>query len=262
MISLGLIGYPLGHSFSARYFNEKFEREGISGHYDLYPIRSIDELPSLLAQHPELSGLNVTIPYKEQIIPLLDEISENAQKIGAVNVVRILRQEDGTPRLTGYNSDTTGFSDSLAPLLRPDIKRALVLGTGGASKAVAHSLRGFGIEATFVSRNPGQHDTEAIGYEDLTEEVISKNLLIVNTTPLGMYPKTEAAPDIPYRFITANHICYDLVYNPELTLFMKKSAEHGATVKNGLEMLHRQAEKAWEIWNRDKLNNRLTSDSQ
>lgn len=252
MVSLGLIGYPLGHSFSARYFNDKFAREGISGHYDLYPIRDIGELPLLLKQHPDLSGLNVTIPYKEQILPFLDEVSDEAKIIGAVNVVRIVRSGGGTPRLTGYNSDTTGFSDSLAPLLRPDIKSALILGTGGASKAVAYSLRGFGIDVTFVSRNPLSQDANMIGYDDLTDRILRQNLLIVNTTPLGMYPDTDTAPDIPYNFITGNHICYDLIYNPELTLFMKRCAGHGATVKNGLEMLHRQAEKAWEIWSSDE----------
>lgn len=239
----GLIGYPLGHSFSAGFFNDKFKREGIDEHYSLFPIENINELPVLIKEHPDLHGLNVTIPYKEKVIPFLSELSDDAREIGAVNVVAI---SDNGKILKGYNSDAIGFRDSIKPLLKPDMKKALVLGTGGASKAVAYVLRNLGIDVRFVSRHKGEDN---FTYEDLTPEVISEYKVIVNTTPLGMWPKTESCPDIPYSLLTHSHLCYDLVYNPETTTFMRKSAEMGATVKNGLEMLHRQALAAWDIWN-------------
>jgi len=250
MVRLGLIGYPLSHSFSARYFNDIFKRDGIAGHYDLYPIPDIECLPDLLARQSELRGLNVTIPYKEKVIRYLDDISDDAKKIGAVNILDIKHDRDGKVVLTGHNSDWSGFLESLVPLLRPDISSALILGTGGASKAVGYALRKIGLNHTFVSRN--SHNTTGcptIGYRDLNGETIRKNLLIVNTTPLGMFPDTEAAPDIPYNQITDRHICYDLVYNPEKTKFMSLCLESGATVKNGLDMLYLQAETAWKIWN-------------
>lgn len=255
MREFGLIGYPLGHSFSGKYFSEKFRREGLQCAYNLFPMPDIGELPALLESHPQLIGLNVTIPYKEKVFPYLDTLSGDAQQIGAVNVIRI---REG--RLEGFNTDWLGFAESVRPLLRPDVRRALLLGTGGASKAVAYALGLFGIKVTFVSRNPGKamRDSESgdvmdiniIGYDSLDKTIMSANTLIINCTPLGTYPKTEAAPDIPYCLVTERHICHDLVYNPEMTEFMRRCAESGATVKNGLEMLHNQALLSWKIWTR------------
>lgn len=239
----GLIGNPLGHSFSADFFNKKFEREGIDEHYSLFPIPSISELPGLIASHPGLKGLNVTIPYKEQVLPYLTSISDEAREIGAVNVIKI---SDGGKTLQGFNSDAIGFHDSIAPLVKPYMKKALVLGTGGASHAVCHVLAKLGLEVIKVSRRSGD---DTISYTEITPELMKESHVIVNTTPLGMWPAVDAAPDLPYNLITPLHLCYDLVYNPEETLFMKLSAERGATVKNGLDMLHRQALAAWEIWN-------------
>lgn len=240
----GLIGFPLGHSFSEIYFTEKFEKEEIDAKYSLFPIENINSLPSLISKIDNLEGLNVTIPYKEDVMHFLDEISEDASEIGAVNVIKI-KNENGRKFLKGYNSDYVGFADSLHPLLRKDIKNALVLGTGGASKAVVYALKGLGINTTLVSRQPKEGD---LSYDDLDNEIMTRNLLIVNTTPLGMFPKVDACAPIPYHLLTPLHICYDLVYNPEVTEFMHRAEERGARVKNGLEMLYRQAERAWEIW--------------
>lgn len=241
MDKYGLIGYPLGHSFSKIYFTEKFQKEGLSSTYELFPLSAITEFPELIEGNPELRGLNVTIPYKESVMTYLTDLSPEAKAIGAVNVIKI----DGY-RLTGYNTDYIGFRDSLKPMLRDEITEALVLGSGGASKAVCHALRVLGINPTVVSRHPSEG---MIGYKDITSEVMAKNLLIVNTTPLGMAPNVDTAPDIPYHLLSGRHICYDVVYNPSETLFMKKGAAAGANVKNGLEMLHLQAENAWKIWN-------------
>lgn len=238
----GLIGRPLGHSFSADFFNKKFENEGIDETYRLFPLDSLEMLPALLSAHPDLHGLNVTLPYKQAVIPFLNRIDADAKEIGAVNVIKI--HSDGT--LEGFNSDAIGFHDSISPLLRPHMKRALVLGTGGASKAVVYVLRKMGIEVINVSRKP---DEGQLSYNQLTPEIMERYHIIVNTTPLGMWPKIDDAPDIPYDLITADHLCYDLVYNPEITTFMRKAAMHGAEVKNGLEMLHGQAIAAWKIWN-------------
>lgn len=253
MQEFGLIGYPLGHSFSGKFFSEKFRREGLPYTYGLFPITDIGELAAMITSRPQLVGLNVTIPYKERVLPYLDSLSDDARQIGAVNVIRI---HDG--KLEGFNTDWLGFAESLSPLLRPDVRNALLLGTGGASKAVAYALRRLGIAVTFVSRNTGKamRDYESgteptmIGYDSLDEKVMGRNQLIVNCTPLGTYPKTEGAPAIPYQLITERHICHDLVYNPERTEFMRRCAEKGATVKNGLEMLHNQALLSWEIWTR------------
>ncbi|MDE7438100.1 MAG: shikimate dehydrogenase [Muribaculaceae bacterium] len=243
----GLIGYPLGHSFSAKYFNEKFAEEGIDNSYRLFPLQSIDELGNLLESYPALQGLNITIPYKEKVIPFLSDISPEALAIGAVNVIKINNYNEGRiPILSGYNTDWKGFSLSLIPLLNESVKSALVLGTGGASKAVCYALKRLGITPHLVSRS---HSSSEYIYKDLNEDIIKENLLIVNTTPLGMSPNVVSCPDIPYHYLTDRHICYDLVYNPEVTEFMTRSAHYGATVKNGLEMLHRQAELSWEIWN-------------
>lgn len=242
----GLIGRKLGHSFSANFFNKKFKEENINETYRLLPLENIEELPEILVKYPDLKGLNVTIPYKEEVIRYLSEISEEAKQIGAVNVIKIVR-ENNLINLKGYNSDCYGFKESLVPLLRSDIKNALILGTGGASKAVAYVLNSLGINITFVSRHPKENQ---LSYENIDEGVLNKNLLVVNTTPLGMFPEVFDYPSLPYQYMTKEHVCYDLVYNPLETEFMKHSEKYGAKVKNGLEMLKLQAIKAWEIWNK------------
>ena len=246
MKTYGLIGYPLEHSFSQKYFTGKFEKEGINARYLNFPIPSINDFPDLFLHHPYLAGLNVTIPYKEQIFKYLDEVDPVAEKIGAVNVIRIT-WDNQKYTLKGYNSDIVGFKTSIFPLLTIDHKKALVLGTGGASKAVVEALKQLNIEFRYVSRTP--KDKNTISYDSLTKEIVSEHKLIINTTPLGMFPKTDACPDIPYDALTSEHLLYDLVYNPEETLFLKKGKEKGAKTKNGLEMLFLQAEEAWRIWN-------------
>lgn len=246
MKTYGLIGYPLSHSFSQIYFTGKFSRENIDARYLNFAIENITELPGLLKQHPYLAGLNVTIPYKQQIIPFLDDIDSEAAEIGAVNVIKIT-WTNGKPNLKGYNSDVKGFMDSLEPMLKPYHSKALILGTGGASRAVAHGLLKAGILYRLVSRNP--QGLSQVGYNDLTPEIIDEYKLIINASPIGMYPKVDKYPDIIYDAISDRHLIFDLVYNPEETLFMKKASEKGAVVKNGLEMLHLQAEEAWRIWN-------------
>ncbi len=243
----GLLGYPLGHSFSANFFNEKFRREGIDAEYRNFELPDIGDLMELLAEMPQLRGLNVTIPYKQQIIPYLTDLDPRAREIGAVNTVRLSYGPDGElAELKGFNTDAPAFARTLAPLLPDRAITALVLGTGGAAKAVSAALGWLGIGHQFVSRTPAEGQ---LAYDQLSAEVMAANLLIVNTTPLGMYPKTDACPPIPYELLNAGHICYDLVYNPEETLFLKKSAAKGATTRNGLAMLHLQALLAWQIWN-------------
>lgn len=241
----GLIGRTLGHSFSRGYFNRKFEAEGINAEYVNFELPDIGDLMEAIAESPNLCGLNVTIPYKQQIIPYLNALSDNAREIGAVNTVAVDYGPDGSIRLTGHNTDVVGFTDSIRPMLKPDMWRALVLGTGGASLAVLHGLRSLGLEAVAVSRTaaPGR-----LTYADLTPEIMESHKVIVNTTPLGMWPDVDSAPDIPYSLLTPSHLCYDLIYNPETTAFMRRSADYGATVKNGLEMLLLQAFAAWRIW--------------
>ncbi len=239
----GLIGYPLGHSFSQRYFTEKFEREGIAGcTYENFPIESIDRLDEVLERHPDLCGFNVTIPYKERIIPRLRSMAEEARKIGAVNCVRV------TPEgLVGHNTDAYGFRTSLLKLLdgaHPE--RALVLGTGGASKAVKYVLEQLGIPFDVVSRKASAGN---FTYDELTSETVRTRRLIVNATPLGTFPKTDECPDIPYEAIGETHFLFDLVYNPPLTEFLRRGRQQGAAVANGYDMLVGQAEKAWSIWN-------------
>lgn len=241
----GLIGYPLGHSFSQHYFNQKFDAEGISARYVNFEIPDIGDFMEVVAENPNLGGLNVTIPYKEQVIPYLDELDADAAAIGAVNVIRITRDR-GRLKFKGYNSDVIGFSDSIRPMLTAGRNKALILGTGGAAKAVAHGLRGLGVEPVYVSRTPRPG---VITYADLTSDVMASHKIIVNTTPLGMYPHVDEAPDIPYDCLTPEHLCYDLLYNPDVTMFMKRSRQHGAEVKNGLEMLLLQAFVSWNIWN-------------
>ena len=240
----GLIGKKLDHSFSADFFNKKFKEEGIDEYYQLFPLPSISDLPDLLRNNPALKGLNVTIPYKKSVIPFLNSISDEAKEIGAVNVIKITR-DNGKFNLTGFNSDCLGFKNSLLPLLCPDINKALILGTGGASKAICYVLKQLNIQPTFVSRSPAEGQ---LTYKDLNKEIIGENLLIVNTTPLGMYPEVNTCPDIPYEYLTNRHICYDLVYNPVETKFMKMALQQGAKVKNGYEMLVGQALEAWRIW--------------
>lgn len=245
MQKYGLVGYPLKHSFSIGYFNEKFSSEKIEAEYINFEIPDINNFPEIIEANPNLHGLNVTIPYKEKVIPYLDELDKQAAAIGAVNVIKIIRNKGGKPKLIGYNSDIIGFTQSIQPLLQSHHKKALILGTGGASKAVFHGLKNLGIEAKFVSR------TARFGmltYEELNAEIIKEYTVIVNCTPVGMYPKVDACPDIPYEAITSEHLLYDLFYNPNITLFMKKGEAKGAVTKNGLEMLLLQAFAAWEIW--------------
>ena len=244
MEKYGLIGYPLGHSFPIGYHNQRFADEGINAKYVNFEIPTIEELNEVLSQNPELKGLNVTIPYKEKVMEYLDYISPEARAIGAVNVIRVVH--DGKKiLLRGYNSDVIGFTQSIEPMLERYHKKALVLGTGGASKAVAYGLKSLGIESVFVSRyeRPG-----TIQYESITPDVVHEYQVIVNCTPLGMFPKIDTCPTLPYEALDEHNILYDLIYNPDETLFMKKGAEHGAAVKNGLEMLLLQAFASWEFW--------------
>ena len=247
MTTYGLIGYPLGHSFSRKFFTEKFEQEDIDAQYLNFEIPSIEEFPNIIASHPELLGLNVTIPYKQQVMQYLDEISPEAKAIGAVNVVRCQRSTvNCQPKLTGYNSDVIGFVESIKPLLKPDHEKALILGTGGASKAIHYGLEEkLGMETLFVSRTSREN---MITYNDITKDLLQDYTVIVNCSPVGMFPKVDECPALPYEAMNENHLLYDLVYNPLETLFMKKGAAQGATVKNGLEMLHLQAIASWEFW--------------
>lgn len=241
MDKYGIIGYPLGHSFSRAFFTEKFQREHIDAEYVNFEIPSADMLPGIVQANPNLRGLNVTLPHKEAVIPMLDELSDEAKEIGAVNVIRV---RDG--RLKGFNSDIIGFMDSIRPLLKPWHQHALVLGTGGASRAIRVGLQRLGIQWTYVSRTPAPG---RLTYADLTSELMEHYQVIVNCSPVGMFPRVDACPDIPYQLLTGRHLLYDLVYNPQETLFLKRGAEHGAAVKNGLEMLHLQALASWRFWN-------------
>ncbi|MDD6908057.1 MAG: shikimate dehydrogenase [Bacteroidaceae bacterium] len=244
----GLIGYPLGHSFSRNFFNEKFASENIQAEYVNFEIPSIEQFPEIIRANPNLAGLNVTIPYKEAVIPYLNRLDTDAAAIGAVNVIRINRISPKETELVGCNSDVIGFSRSIEPLLEPHHKKALILGTGGASKAVNFGLKKLGLETLFVSRS--RHDEHTLTYQELTPELMDEYKVIVNTTPVGMYPNADEYPDIPYECLTHKHLLYDLLYNPDTTLFMKKGSEQGAVVKNGIEMLLLQAFEAWDIWNR------------
>lgn len=247
MQKYGLIGFPLGHSFSKTYFNQKFEAEKIDAEYLNFEIPTIKELKNVLKENPELRGLNVTIPYKEQVIPYLDDLDEDARLIGAVNVIKFTKGLFGKTKLKGYNSDIIGFKQSIEPLLTESHRKALILGTGGASKAVFQGLKQLGVGSTLVSRKPKEF---CITYEEITPKTMEQYTVIVNTTPLGMFPNVNACPNIPYDLLTSKHLLYDLLYNPDETLFMKKGKEKGATVKNGLEMLLLQAFAAWEIWHK------------
>lgn len=233
----GIIGYPLHHSFSAKYFSEKFKREGIEAEYSLYPIGMEDLRLKIKDLFHRLDGMNVTMPYKQTIIPYLDRLDETAEAVGAVNVVH---------KRVGYNTDCIGFMESIKPLLRDSDRKALVLGTGGASKAVCYGLKQLGIAPTLVSRTPKDG---MIGYSDLTEGLMAEHTIIVNCTPLGMVPDTESYPPIPYELISAQHLLFDCIYNPEETVFLRKGRAQGAKTQNGIEMLYGQAKAAWKIWN-------------
>jgi shikimate dehydrogenase len=247
MDKYGLIGYPLGHSFSVNYFNQKFADECINAKYINFEIPTIESLMEVLSANPELKGLNVTIPYKEKVIEYLDQLTPEARAIGAVNVIRV-RRNGNNVKLKGYNSDVIGFTQSIEPMLDDYHKKALILGTGGASKAINYGLKSLGLETIFVSRyeRPG-----TVCYKDITPEVVKEYNVIVNCTPLGMFPKTDACPQLPYEAMDERNILYDLIYNPDETLFMKRGAQQGAQVKNGLEMLLLQAFASWEFWNEE-----------
>ena len=247
MKKYGLIGFPLEHSFSRNYFTQKFKSENLLNcAYTNYPIENIQLLSKIIDDNPELVGLNVTIPYKQQVLEFLDRIDNEASEVGAVNTIKIIR-EGISYRLHGFNTDIHGFEKPLLENLKPIHQSALILGTGGASKAVAYILRKQGISFQWVSRKP--KNKAILSYSDLTPELISESKLIINTSPLGMYPGIDKCPAIPYESIGPDHILYDLIYNPEKTLFLKKGEQKKATVINGLPMLYIQAEKAWEIWN-------------
>ncbi|WEK35414.1 MAG: shikimate dehydrogenase [Candidatus Pseudobacter hemicellulosilyticus] len=245
MRRFGLIGYPLSHSFSQRYFTEKFHQEQITGCvYENFPLQQISELTAVLAQQSGLNGLNVTIPYKEQVLSFLHHRNEVVQEIGACNCIRIRNGE-----LTGFNTDVIGFEQSLLQYLQPAHRKALVLGTGGAAKAIHYVLRKHGIEFLEVSRTPAPGNNRQLSYEQVTELIVKEYTLIVNTTPLGMYPNVDNAPELPYAALTPAHYLFDLVYNPAMTLFLQRGADRGAAVKNGMDMLVIQAEESWRIWN-------------
>jgi shikimate dehydrogenase len=243
MTEFGLIGRQISYSFSKQYFTNKFKNEDLNCSYNNFDLKDIIEFPNILSTHPKLKGLNVTIPYKEEIIPFLDKLSEYAQKIGAVNTIKI--EKGGI--LTGYNTDYYGFKKSLQPHLKPHHKKALILGTGGASKAVAFALEQLEIPYSFVSR----HYTDRVNfiYTNLNQQVISSHQIVINCTPLGTYPDIEVCPDIPYEFIGNQHLLFDLIYNPAETRFLQLGKSQGAQILNGLQMLEFQAEKAWDIWN-------------
>lgn len=240
----GLLGRDISYSFSRGYFTGKFDKLELEDHkYQNFDIASIDKFPEVIGSKSNIKGMNVTIPYKQEVMPFLNELDETAKEIGAVNVIHI--QSDSS--LKGYNTDAYGFENSLKPLLKNHHKKALILGTGGASKAIAYVLKKNKIDFKFVSRNPSSADQ--ISYSDIDESIMYDYHIIINCTPLGTSPKTELCPDIPYQFITDKHLLYDLIYNPEVTTFLSKGREKGAIIKNGLEMLELQAEESWRIWN-------------
>lgn len=250
--TFGLIGYPLSHSFSQRYFTEKFRREGIqNAEFVNFSMEDISSLPELIKANPQLLGLSVTIPHKRSVLPLLNEIDDTASDIGAVNCIKIIRSGDQITT-KGFNTDAAGFYGSLQPLLQPHHLKALILGTGGAARAVSFVLDMSNIIFSYVSRtankNPGRG--KILSYADLNAQIIQEHTVIINTTPLGMHPAVDSFPEIPYEALTEKHLLYDLTYNPEETMFLKKGKTRGATIKNGYEMLCLQAEAAWKIWNK------------
>lgn len=253
-VKYGLLGHPLGHSFSRGFHNDRFEKLGINAVYENFDLPSVDLLPGVIQENADLRGLNVTIPYKQEVMQFLDELDPVAERIGAVNTIRIERvgEEAGKTklpgcRLKGYNTDIIGFRDSIRPMLNDSHRHALILGTGGASKAIRVALLDMGITPVYVSRTAAEG---RLTYADLTPEVMAKYTVIVNCTPLGMFPKVDTCPDIPYHLLTPEHVIFDAVYNPEETLFMQKAAAQGAKTKCGLEMLVGQALASYEIWTR------------
>lgn len=239
----GLIGYPLSHSFSKKYFTEKFQKEGLTGcRYELFPLADITKLPGLIDENPDLEGFNVTVPYKKQVLSYITDKTNIPLTLDACNCVKIVNR-----KLIGYNTDIIGFEKSILPLLKPHHKKALVLGSGGAAAAVVFVLEKLNIIYKIVSR--GKSGADILSYKDLNEAVIGSYQIIINTTPLGMYPKVDSFPDIPYQYITGDHLLYDLVYNPVNTAFLKKGEKQGAAIFNGEQMLKLQAEESWEIWN-------------
>lgn len=250
MDTYGLIGYPLKHSFSRKYFTEKFQRENINAEYLNFEIDNVSLFASIIDCHPQLKGLNITIPYKEKVIPFLHEIDDSAKEIGAINVIKITRKGEQA-ELKGYNSDIIGFQNSIAPLINKEThKKALILGTGGASKAVKKGLENLGLETIYVSRSPKQGQLQ---YSDIDKSILLEYTVIVNASPVGTYPDINNAPDIPYHLLTEDNLLYDLVYNPKETLFLKRGKQQGSSVKNGAEMLELQALAAWNIWNNKNL---------
>jgi len=245
MDKYGIIGFPLKHSFSYKYFGEKFKKENIDAIYSNYEIEKIELFPKIIETELNLKGLNVTIPYKEQVITYLDEMDATAYGIGAVNVIKIT-DKNNKKHLKGYNTDLIGFRESIKPLLKADIhKKALILGTGGASKAVKYGLESLGIETKYVSRTS---KNGAISYNELTESVMNDYMVIVNASPVGTFPNIDEAPAIPYNYLTNEHILFDLVYNPPVTKFLQLGTQKGCITKNGKEMLELQAQAAWKIW--------------
>ncbi|MCH5217241.1 MAG: shikimate dehydrogenase [Muribaculaceae bacterium] len=244
MREFGLIGRGIGHSFSAGFFNDKFSREGIDARYISFDLEDISMVTDILATHPLIKGFNVTSPYKRDIIPILHSLSPEARELNAVNVVKVGRRTDGSPLLEGHNTDCAGFGLTL-PSLLPPASRALVMGTGGASSAVTLALRKLGVPYLVVSRTP---EGQEIGYEEMNRLLPGYNLL-VNATPLGMHPRIDACPPVDFEAVGSSHICYDLIYNPPESLFLRKASEKGARTVNGLDMLINQANLSWEIWN-------------
>ncbi len=242
----GLIGKSLQHSFSKRYFTEKFKKEGLEDIYDLFEIENIENIKEIFSIE-NLNGLNVTIPYKQKIIPYLDKIDETAKMVGAVNTVRFIRKPTEDLILEGYNTDVFGFVQSIKKRLKEWHKKALILGTGGAAQAINYGLRSMGIETKFVSRTPND---DQISYKDLTKSLLNDFYLVINSSPVGMFPNINECPKIPYNFLKKEHLLFDAIYNPKKTLFLQKGEEQGAEVINGLEMLVNQAEESWEIWNK------------
>lgn len=244
MDTYGLIGYPLGHSFSRGYFTDFFAQQGIDAEYKNFELPRIELLTNVLKSEPTLRGFNVTIPYKQQVFSYLNELDDAARAIGAVNVVKVIHH-DGEVYLKGYNTDHIGFADSIRPFIQPHHTHALILGTGGASKAVCYALRQMGLDTRFVSRTAREG---VITYDELTPELMAQHTVIVNTTPLGMHPNVDECPPLNYSQISKRYLLYDVIYNPEETLFLRRGAEQGATICNGMEMLIGQAKAAWHIW--------------
>ncbi|RKD20141.1 shikimate dehydrogenase [Pelobium manganitolerans] len=260
MKKYGLIGFPLGHSFSEKYFTEKFEKAKLKNFkYSLFPLENIQDFPKLLATERDLYGINVTIPHKVEVLQFLDDIDPAAKEIGAVNCIKILHGDTVKSlfsgelcmlnpkkyKLVGYNTDAYGFEGSIAPYLKNHHKKALILGNGGAARAIKYVLKKRKIAFKFVSRRP---DKDMFSYEELNEQIIKDHQVIINTSPVGTYPNADECPAIPYQYLTDKHLLYDLVYNPQETLFLQKGKAQGASIKNGYQMLELQAEKSWEIW--------------